>query len=158
MNKTIDNARTTRDAALTIDATNVSALFFTGYCDAAYTGNNYEGVVHIKGGSKTVDVYINDLQIYALDNKTSNITVDAEGLQSATANGSNYYAKNKGSVFVYSSTSTTSPFTIKMHIRETNILDAAIGATYSIAAEKDGYNGGSTEGLTPGESFPVTKS
>lgn len=25
-------------------------------------------------------------------------------------------------------------------------------------AEKDGYNGGSTEGLTPGESFPVTKS
>ena len=137
LNKTITNARTTRDAALTIDATNVSALFFTGYCDAAYTGNSQEGVVHIKGGSKTVDVYINDLQIYASDN-TQSTTLNWDNIQSAINDGMSYYSKNKGSVFVLQSSSRneSAPFAIKMHIRGENILDAGKGGSYEISATK----------------------
>lgn len=131
----IDDVQSTRSATLTIDATSYSSLYFTGYCANAYTGNGEEGVIHIKGGSKTLNIYINDLQLYAKDYAlVTPHTINASSMSAINADGNNYYAKGKGSVFVFESSSLNdaSPFAIKMHIRGFNTLDAAKGAAHMI--------------------------
>ena len=126
--------------AATIDAAGISSLYFTGYCANAYTGNGEEGVIHIKGGSKTLNIYINDLQLYAKDYASGTThTINANSMSAINADGNNYYAKGKGSVFVFESSSLNdaSPFAIKMHIRGFNTLDAAKGATHEIHIVQD---------------------
>lgn len=131
----IPNVQSTRSATLTIDAASYSSLYFTGYCANAYTGNGEEGVIHIKGGSKTLNIYINDLQLYAKDYAPgTTYTINENSMPDINADGNNYYAKGKGSVFVFESSSLNdaSPFAIKMHIRGFNTLDAAKGAAHKI--------------------------
>ena len=126
--------------AATIDAAGISSLYFTGYCAKAYTGNGEEGVIHIKGGSKTLNIYINDLQLYAKDYASATPhTINASSMSAINADGNNYYAKGKGSVFVFESSSLNdaSPFAIKMHIRGFNTLDAAKGAAHTINIVQD---------------------
>ena len=126
--------------AATIDAAGISSLYFTGYCANAYTGNGEEGVIHIKGGSKTLNIYINDLQLYAKDYAPGTThTINASSMSAINADGNNYYAKGKGSVFVFESSSLNdaSPFAIKMHIRGFNTLDAAKGAAHMINIEQN---------------------
>ena len=126
--------------AATIDAAGISSLYFTGYCAKAYTGNGEEGVIHIKGGSKTLNIYINDLQLYAKDYASATPdTINASSMSAINADGNNYYAKGKGSVFVFESSSPNdaSPFAIKMHIRGFNTLDAAKGAAHTINIVQD---------------------
>lgn len=126
--------------AATIDAAGISSLYFTGYCANAYTGNGEEGVIHIKGGSKTLNIYINDLQLYAKDYAPGTThTINASSMSAINADGNNYYAKGKGSVFVFESSSLNdaSPFAIKMHIRGFNTLDAAKGAAHTINIVQD---------------------
>ena len=137
--KDIPNVQSTRSASLTIDAASYSSLYFTGYCANAYTGNGEEGVIHIKGGSKTLNIYINDLQLYAKDYAGSTHTINASSMSAINEDGNNYYAKGKGSVFVFESSSVNdaSPFAIKMHIRGFNTLDAAKGATHTIHIVQD---------------------
>lgn len=129
----VANVQTTHSSHLTIDVADISSLYFTGYCAKVYTGNGGEGVVHIKGGSTTLNIYINDLQLYALDYVGTH-TINAGSVPSITAEGNNYYAKGKGSVFVFESASVNgaNPFAIKMHIRGFNTLDAAKGAVHTI--------------------------
>ena len=142
----ITNVQSTRDAKLTINAENYSSLYFTGYCANAGTGfkNNTktgDGVIHVRGGSKTLNIYIDDLQVYAKDNGyTTTLTYDS--VSSITLDDNNYYTRGKGSVFVFESTSVNeaSPFIVKMHIRGDNVMDAAKGATYTIAVEKNSRN------------------
>lgn len=138
----IPNVQSTRSTTLTIDAASYSSLYFTGYCAQAGTGFSNEtkkgdGVIHVKGGSKTLNIYINDLQLYAKDNGYTT-TLKYDSVSAMTLDDNNYYARGKGSVFVFESSSVNeaSPFIVKMHIRGDNVMDAAKGATYTIAVEK----------------------
>ena len=140
----IDDVQSTRSDILTIDATSYSSLYFTGYCPKAGTGFSNEagdGVIHVKGGSKTLNIYIDDLQVYAKDNGYKT-TLSSESVSSITLDDNNYYTRGKGSVFVFESSSVNeaSPFIVKMHIRGDNVMDAAKGATYTIAVEMSGSN------------------
>lgn len=142
----ITNVQSTRDAKLTINAENYSSLYFTGYCANAGTGfknktKTGDGVIHVRGGSKTLNIYIDDLQVYAKDNGyTTTLTYDS--VSSITLDDNNYYARGKGSVFVFESSSVNeaSPFIVKMHIRGDNVMDAAKGATYTIAVKNSNRN------------------
>ena len=138
------DAQTSRLNSLTIDAQNVSSLYFTGYCPKACTGKSgtlTEGVIHIKGGAKTLHIYINDLQIYAQDNGYLT-TLEYDNLDAITKDANNYYSKGKGSVFVFESSSVneTNPFDVRMHIQGFNALDAGKGATCNISISKEGKN------------------
>ena len=143
----VANVQTARTSKLTIDLaasanSNVSSLYFTGYCPVASTGgidnkgNAENGAIHIIGGARTVHIYIDDLQIYAKDNTgTINITktiLDNE----ITPNANSYYSKGKGSAFVFQSTSKAAPFNVNMHIHNSNILEGAKGATHKIYVEQ----------------------
>ena len=136
----IPNVQSTRSDILTIDATSYSSLYFTGYCPKAGTGFSNsagDGVIHVKGGFKTLNIYIEDLQVYAKNNEKKTELTDTD-LTQITSDDNNYYARGKGSVFVFESSSVNdaSPFIVKMHIRGDNVMDAAKGATYTIAVQK----------------------
>ena len=142
----IPNVQSTRSATLTIDAASYSSLYFTGYCAQAGTGFSNEtkkgdGVIHVKGESKTLNIYINDLQLYAKDNGYTT-TLTSDSVSAMTLDDNNYYARGKGSVFVFESSSVNeaSPFIVKMHIRGDNVMDAAKGSTYKISVEMSSRN------------------
>lgn len=134
----VANVQSSKTGKLKIDLTstadaNISSLYFTGYCPVASTGGvNDNGAIHIIGGSKTVHIYVDDLQIYAKAN-TGTVTIDKSVLDDEiTPNANSYYSKGKGAAFVFQSTSKTAPFNVNMHIRNSNILEGAKGAAYTI--------------------------
>ena len=136
---TIPNVCTTRSSYLTIDASGLSAIYFTGYCPFASTGNiENEGVIYIAGGEQALDIYLNDLQIYATNNSGSK-TIDLNEINGSIQNaGMKYYSKGSGSVFAIESASTNvnAPFNVQIHICKQNILSAALGSTVTINAKQ----------------------
>ena len=163
---TVPNVRETRSSYLTINASGLSAIYFTGYCPFASTGNNNtEGVIHIVGGAQTLDIYLQDLQIYAMKN-TGSATIIADSVSSIEENGLKYYSKGSGAVIAIESNSLNidNPFVAQMHIanqmhiinNETynygNILDAAPGSSVSFNVSEQGRDlliGSSTHNSAP---------
>lgn len=106
-------------------------LYFTGYCPYGATGGTEDnGVVHLIGGTQTVDIYLDSLQLYARAKKngTINITKDTE-----LTNGA-YFAQGSGGVFVIESTSTDAshPFNVNIHARGNNTLASQNGSTIEV--------------------------
>lgn len=102
-------------------------VYLTGYRPYATTGSSTdEGVFFFKGENNAVlDLYLDNCEIYAQAKSDETITV--KELKALSSEG--YFAKGSGSVFVFQSTSTNSsyPFYVNLHLKGTNILDAIAG-------------------------------
>ena len=126
-------------------AANGQKFYFTGYCPFASCGDNYDenAVVHIKGSSQ-IDVYLDNVQLYARNRGSENvlnITKRQENWALAMDEieaDEHYegYPVGSGAVFAFSSTSKTStaPFVANIHIRgDYNILDGAPGMSIKLS-------------------------
>lgn len=136
--ETISNVNTdSKNGRFKIAATNNMKLYFTGYCPYGSTGGkDDEGVVHIYGGNSsakvTVDLYLDNLQLYADSKKSGTIEFTLSDVQN-DADGV-FFAQGSGAAFVFQSSSLNAnyPLAIDMHIRGNNILDAVPGTTYNV--------------------------
>lgn len=129
---TIDK-NNTKSAALKIDlqSQGMKKLYFTGYCPYGATGGTEDnGVVHLIGGTQTVDIYLDSLQLYARAKKDGTININQD---TKLTNGA-YFAKGSGGVFVLESTSTDAshPFNVNIHARGNNTLASQNGSTISL--------------------------
>ncbi len=127
--------RTTKHPGFTIDATEDSdkqmSIYITGYCPYASTGTTWEenAVMHITGnGGTSVDVYLDNTQIYARS-KSANGTTTASMSNvfpelSMTEGG---YIQGSGAVLTFTSTSGT--FRPKVHLLGENVLQSCEGMT-----------------------------
>ena len=108
-------------------------IYLTGYRPYATTGTkNDEGVMYFKGGNVTLDLYLDNCEIYAQEKQEDIIKINE-------ASGEGVFAKGSGSVFIFQSTATNAffPFNVKIHLRGSNILDAAAGTSTQI--DKDDW-------------------
>lgn len=152
---TIDK-NNTKSAALKIDLQSQGnkKLYFTGYCPYGATGGIEDnGVVHLIGGTQTVDIYLDSLQLYARAKKdgTINITKDTE-----LTNGA-YFAQGSGGVFVIESTSTDAshPFNVNIHARGNNTLASQNGSTIEVNVSDAGLKDSPKHYSAPIEVLPT---
>ena len=104
-------------------------IYITGYRPYATTGSKTdEGVMYFKGGSVTLDIYLDNCEIYA-QTKASGYGHAIELSSTEDIPSTGYFAKGSGSVFVFESTveNANYPFNVNIHFRGNNTLDATSG-------------------------------
>lgn len=129
---------TTKNSIYTFDnITGNKKVYLTGYRPYATTGSpNDEGVFFFKGENNAVlDLYLDNCEIFA--QAKNNTTINVDNLEDLSSEG--YFAKGSGSVFVFQSTSTNSsyPFYVNIHLKGTNILDAIAGTQITFQIKQD---------------------
>lgn len=108
-------------------------IYITGYRPYATTGSKTdEGVMYLKGGNVTLDLYLDNCEIYAQSKATgtsNRVSHDIELSSISDIPSTGYFAKGSGSVLVFESTSENAnhPFNVNIHFRGDNTLDATIG-------------------------------
>lgn len=125
-------------------------LYFTGYCPYASCGGTTAelGVIDVQGGENaTIDLYLDDLQLFARtkydssdDNTTgkslSTMTIGEADLVGSLFTGITFYAQGSGAVFLFRSTSKTSstPFKPSIHVRNNNYINGTRGSNIYVDA------------------------
>lgn len=143
-----------------IEANN-QKIYFTGYCPYASTGTTWaeNAVVYITGdGTKSIDVYIDSLQLYSRKKDNSNGTTmrKIENESDASDIIGSGFASMQGSGSVFSINSTSINFAPKIHIRGHNTLKAEQGMKlYMNFTKKVSYTQVKIEGTYTQSSSPI---
>ena len=123
---TIENINTSaKSSYMTLTAEN-QKVYFAGYCPYASTGNTWadNGVVQINSnGSKTIDIYLDSLQLYAKPKTFEHKVETFNQLQELVLVDDNIYMQGSGSVFVFYGR--TNDFRPNIHLRGNNTLQPA---------------------------------
>lgn len=124
--------RTTKHPGFTIDATADSdkqmSIYITGYCPYASTGTTWQenAVMHITGnGGTSVDVYLDNTQIYARAKSTTK--ADMNDVFDSFSDVTGGYMQGSGAIFAFTSTSGT--FRPKIHLLGDNVIQSHDGLT-----------------------------
>lgn len=120
---------------------NGQKLYFTGFCPYATTGTKWEdnGVVYITNTNKRVDIYLDNVQIYARPRRKDNAIytyTNADGALSLLGGGL-MSMQGSGAAFVLNSTSSNS--NTYFHVRQNNIVQSVPGMDFRIDVKKEQY-------------------
>ena len=121
---------------------NLNKLYFTGFCPFATCGTakwSDNAIIHIQGAGQ-VDVYIDNLQLYARSKNNSTYAIPAVELLTlgeSYSNTNNAYSGGSGAVFAFSANSMAN-FSPSIHIYNSaneNILDPTEGMRLSAGSD-----------------------
>ena len=136
LTSTISNMNVTNKPI--VDVSGSTSVYMTGYCPYASTGGgknkNENGVICFTGGAgEKVDVYVDDLHLYArYKSPTGKTTLPDTVLYSGLA--LSYRCAGTSSAFMFkgTSSSSTNPFLPTIHMRDSNRLAGNAGSAVHV--------------------------
>ena len=159
LSKTIPNVNiATKPADFSIKASG-QKIYFTGYAPYASCGSTWDenGVFFITGSGTTIDLYLDNLELYArpkaetgtvvpkysfevydvsdLGSYGNSFNLDIQGTSTDDIK-VDMYAQGSGSAFCFKSTS-SSTFTPKLHLNGENILQSTQGMSIEVIVKVD---------------------